>query len=154
MKKVEDCLLQKFFDTRNHNTSLESTHAATIANADAITPPNVNATAEANANATAEANANATAEANAANANATTESNTNAIQLNANPTPFLNSNVANLTCPSTTTEDEIRLACKNVSTYLLLWDSFLSLVHMEYPTSVDCDKAQECTHGVPNICRL
>jgi hypothetical protein len=124
MKKVEDCLLQAFFDSQNHNTSLENTNAATIANADATTPPNANATAESNTNATA-------------------ESNTNAIQLNANPTPVLNSNVTNLTCPSTTTEDEIRLACKNVTTYLLLWDNFLSLVHMEYPTSVDCDKAQE-----------
>jgi hypothetical protein len=42
-----------------------------------------------------------------------------------------------------TTEDEIRHTCKDVLKYLLLWDNFLSLVHTEYPTSVDCDKAQD-----------
>ena len=71
--------------------------------------------------------------------------------LNANPTPPLNANATNPTCPSLATEDEIRRTCKNVLTYLLLWDKFLSLIHTEYPTDVDCDNAQTCIDDIVKL---
>jgi hypothetical protein len=104
------------------------------------------------------ANNSTTAPANAdntlpLNANATARANTNTTPtLNADPTaPPLNANVTNTSCPSLTTEDGIRHTCKDVLKYLLLWDNFLSLVHTEYPTSVDCDKAQDCIDEIVEL---
>jgi hypothetical protein len=45
--------------------------------------------------------------------------------------------------PVTTAEDEIRRTCRNVRTYLLLWDKVLLLVKTEYPKSASCDETQQ-----------
>ena len=131
MKKVEDQLLQVLSDSQNANP--DSNNAP--ANVDDTTPLNTNATTP----------------ASSTNAK-TPASSTNAIApLNANPTPPLNVNATNPTCPSLTREDEIRRTCKNVLTYLLLWDRLLSLVHTEYPTDVDCDNAQTCIDKIVKL---
>ena len=45
--------------------------------------------------------------------------------------------------PVTMADDEIRRTCRNVRTYLLLWDKVLLLVKIEYPTSANCDETQQ-----------
>ena len=128
MKKVEDQLLQALSDSQNANTdSIVNNSTNAPANADDTTPLNANAT-------TPTSSTNAT----------TPASSTNAIAP-------LNANATNPTCPSLTTDDEIRHTCKNVLTYLLLWDKFLSLVHTEYPTDVDCDNAQDCIDKIVQL---
>jgi hypothetical protein len=69
----------------------------------------------------------------------------------ANITNLMNAFATIPTNLNSTSKVDIQCTCKLILKYLLLWDKFLSIVHKEYPTSVDCDDAQNCIDDIVEL---